>query len=132
MAFARSPKYCNQTKILTIVFCISGHVDPGENDYETALRETKEEAGFDQSSFRVIPDFKCELNYKVTNHRDGIERPKVVTYWCAEMIDCNSKVTMSEEHQNFEWLALEKAKKRSGFKDFNECLDKCEAKIMSL
>ena len=122
----------SQNFVCTFIYYIPGHVDPGENDYETALRETKEEAGFDQSSFKVIPDFKCELNYNVTNHRDGIKRPKVVTYWCAEMIDCNSKVTMSEEHQNFKWLALEKAKQQSGFKDFNECLDKCETKIMSL
>ena len=106
-----------------------GHVDPGETDYQTALRETKEEAGFDESSFTVIPDFKCELNYNVNNHRDGKNRPKVVTYWCAELNDCNGKVIMSNEHQAFKWLALQEAKEQSGFKDFNECLDKCEAKI---
>ena len=109
-----------------------GHVDPGESDYETALRETKEEAGLDQSSFTVIPNFCCELNYKVTSHRDGIERPKVVTYWCAELIDYNCQVIMSDEHQAFNWLPLEQAKKLSGFKDMNECFDKCEAKINSL
>ena len=54
-------------------FDTSGHVDPGESDYETAIRETSEEAGLDQKTFSVIPDFKCELNYRVTNHRDGIE-----------------------------------------------------------
>ena len=115
------------------VFCwIIGHVDPGESDYETALRETKEEAGFDQNSFRVIQNFKCELNYKVTNHRDGIERPKVVTYWCAEMIDHSCKVTLSEEHRDFKWLPLQKAKELSGFEDFNQCLEKCEGKIKDL
>ena len=109
-----------------------GHVDPGESDYETALRETKEEAGLDENSFKVIPDFKCELHYNVTNYRDGIERPKIVTYWCAEIVDTATKITMSDEHQDFKWLQLEEAKKLSGFKDFNESLDKCEEKIKSL
>ena len=96
------------------------------------MRETKEEAGLDQSSFTVISNFSCELNYKVTSHRDGIERPKVVTYWCAELIDYNCQVIMSDEHQAFNWLPLDQAKKLSGFKDMNECFDKCEAKINSL
>ena len=39
---------------------------------------------------------------------------------------------MSDEHQAFKWLPLEQAKKLSGFKDMNECFDKCEAKINSL
>ena len=120
------------TKYNTFQFYHLGHVDPGEKDYETALRETKEEAGLDQSSFTVISNFSCELNYKVTSHRDGIERPKIVTYWCAELNDYNCPVIMSDEHQAFNWLPLEQAKKLSGFKDMNECFDKCEAKINSL
>ena len=103
------------------------------------MRETKEEAGLDQSSFTVIPNFCCELNYKVTTYRDGIwtsrwhrERQKIVTYWCAELIDYNCQVIMSDEHQAFKWLPLEQTKKLSGFKDMNECFDKCEAKINSL
>ena len=39
---------------------------------------------------------------------------------------------MSDEHQAFNWLPLEQAKKLSGFKDMNECFDKCEAKINSM
>lgn len=109
-----------------------GHVDPGESDYQTALRETKEEAGFDEKDFRVVSDFKYELNYNVTNHRDGIKRPKIVTYWLAEMVDPNCKVTMSNEHQDYKWLPLQEAMALGGYKDFNECLQKCEDKIKSL
>ena len=110
----------------------SGHVDPGESDYETALRETKEEAGFDAKAFRVISDFKCELNYKVNNRRDGKQRPKVVTYWVAEMINPNSEVTLSNEHQAFKWLPIKEAIELSGFEDFSKCLEDCESKINSL
>ena len=108
-----------------------GHVDPGESDYETAVRETKEEAGVDEKDYKVIPNFKCELRYNVTNHRDGKERPKIVTYWCAEMVNLKTEITMSDEHQNFKWLQLNEAKQLSGFHDFNECLDTCEEKIKS-
>ncbi len=38
-----------------------GHVDPGENDYEAAVRETKEEAGLDEADLDVHGDFKVEL-----------------------------------------------------------------------
>ena len=112
-----------------------GHVDPGESDFETALRETKEETGFDEKAFRVIPDFMCELNYKKTI--GGIKRPKVVTYWAAETIDPNSKVTMSSEHQDFKWLPLKEAIELSGFdkkihRKTNKFLEDCEAKINSL
>ena len=78
-------------------------------------------------------DFKCELNYKVASHRDGIQRPKVVTYWLGEMIDpVNGKVKMSNEHQDYRWLPLKQAMELSGYNDFNECLQKCEAKIQSV
>ena len=39
----------------------TGHVDPGESDKETALRETQEEAGLSSKDFAIIPDFKKEL-----------------------------------------------------------------------
>ncbi len=51
----------------------------GENDYQTALRETEEEAGIKVNQMKVVPDFQVELRYNVTNHRDGIQRPKIVT-----------------------------------------------------
>jgi bis(5'-nucleosidyl)-tetraphosphatase len=34
-----------------------GHVDPGESDLETALRETEEESGLTKSDLRIIGDF---------------------------------------------------------------------------
>ena len=38
-----------------------GHVDPGESDYETALRETVEESGFSREILKITPDYKVEL-----------------------------------------------------------------------
>ena len=123
---------CIFINFLLSFFDTSGHVDPGESDYETALRETTEEAGLDQKTFSVIPDFKCELKYRVTNHRDGIERPKVVTYWLAEVMNPQCNITLSDEHQAYKWLSLKEAMDLNGFNDFNDCLKKCELKIGSI
>ena len=77
----------------------------GENDYQTALRETEEEAGIKLNQMKVVPDFQVELRYNVTNHRDGIQRPKIVTYYLAEL-EPSTEIVMSEEHQDFKWLNL--------------------------
>ena len=41
-----------------------GHVDPGESDMATALRETKEEAGFDANHLTVYQGFRKELKVR--------------------------------------------------------------------
>ena len=108
-------------------------MDPGETDYEAALRETKEEAGLSDTVLKVVNDFKIELRYNVTNHRDGKIREKLSTYWLAELLKpTENTVVMSDEHQDFKWLSLNEAKNLSGFKDFNEALDECHAKIKEI
>ena len=78
-----------------------------------------------------MSDFKVELRYNVTNHRDGKNCEKLSTYWLAELLKpAENTVVMSEEHQDFKWLSLQEAKDLNGFKDFNEALDKCHANIM--
>ncbi|KAJ8338741.1 hypothetical protein SKAU_G00355270 [Synaphobranchus kaupii] len=51
-----------------------GHVDPGEDDMTTALRETQEEAGLGRGQLRVEEGFLSELRYEVRG------RPKEVLY----------------------------------------------------
>ncbi|XP_054843119.1 bis(5'-nucleosyl)-tetraphosphatase [asymmetrical] [Eublepharis macularius] len=80
-----------------------GHVDPGEDDLQTALRETQEEAGLDASQFSIIEGFKKELNYSVRG------KPKTVIYWLAEMKDHDTEIKLSSEHQAFRWLAPKEA-----------------------
>lgn len=38
-----------------------GHVDPGESDLETALRETEEEAGLTKADLRILADFNKRI-----------------------------------------------------------------------
>lgn len=96
-----------------------GHVDPGESDYETALRETKEEAGFGEDDLNMT-SVKKILNYEVRG------RPKTVIYWLAELKDHKKSVKLSEEHQDYKWLTFEAAcnfvhdNMRDALKDIDE------------
>ncbi|MCL4124728.1 UNVERIFIED_CONTAM: hypothetical protein GTU68_066372 [Idotea baltica] len=88
-----------------------GHVDPGESDLETALRETKEEAGLTAQDFNLFEEFKRELKYDVKF------RLKTVVYWLAELKNPSRSVTLSDEHQEYRWLPLEEAKVLAKYKE---------------
>ncbi|CAL8338043.1 unnamed protein product [Lota lota] len=93
-----------------------GHVDPGEDDLTTALRETQEEAGLGSEHLRVVDDFVKELRYEVRG------RPKEVLYWLAELRDPEAAVTLSEEHQDYRWAPLEEACSLAQYKDLQDTL----------
>ncbi|XP_013083426.2 bis(5'-nucleosyl)-tetraphosphatase [asymmetrical]-like [Biomphalaria glabrata] len=80
-----------------------GHVDPGESEWETALRETEEESGYKQEQLNILKNFEHSLNYVVKN------KPKRVVYWLAELKDSSTPVRLSEEHQDYKWAELEEA-----------------------
>ena len=107
-----------------------GHVDPGEDLKQTALRETAEEAGLvSPTDIRLVEDFYVETKYDVKSHIDGIVRPKVVTYFLAELNDPNHSVTLSDEHEEFKWLSLEKALEIGGLDNMMGIFRQCESKI---
>ncbi|KAG7493425.1 bis5' [Solea senegalensis] len=107
---------------ITEMFCVSptcspsGHVDPGEDDLTTALRETQEEAGLRAEHLRVIDSFVQELHYEVRG------RPKEVLYWLAELRDPGAAVTLSDEHQDYRWARLEEACSLAQYKDLQDTL----------
>uniref|UniRef100_A0A8C4WZM3 Bis(5'-nucleosyl)-tetraphosphatase [asymmetrical] n=1 Tax=Eptatretus burgeri TaxID=7764 RepID=A0A8C4WZM3_EPTBU len=80
-----------------------GHVDPGENDLDTAFRETEEEAGLKPDRLQVVEGFCHELRYTVR------DRPKTTVYWLAELSIPEPKVTLSHEHQDSCWVEVDKA-----------------------
>uniref|UniRef100_A0AAV3A839 Bis(5'-nucleosyl)-tetraphosphatase [asymmetrical] n=1 Tax=Pyxicephalus adspersus TaxID=30357 RepID=A0AAV3A839_PYXAD len=95
----------------------ASHVDPGEDDMTTALRETEEEAGLHANHFRVVDGFRKELNYKVNN------KEKTVIYWLAELKDPAAQVKLSNEHQDFRWLPLKEACSYVGYQDMQDTLN---------
>ena len=104
-----------------------GHVDPGEDEFETALRETREEAGYSRQDLEIFEGFKKELNYDVVKR--GVSLPKRVTYWLARLVDPEKPVKLSDEHRDLRWLPLKQACELSGYKDMNEVLTECEEAI---
>ena len=98
-----------------------GHIDPGENAMEAALRETREESGLEAPMLTIYGDISTQINYV----RKG--RPKVVTYWPARLKDPAQEITISDEHQGFTWLGLAEARELAPrhapvFDKFNEAL----------
>ncbi|KAI3370332.1 hypothetical protein L3Q82_025103, partial [Scortum barcoo] len=103
-----------------------GHVDPGEDDLTTALRETKEEAGLGPEHLRVIKDFVQELHYEVRG------KPKDVLYWLAELRDPGTAVTLSDEHQDFRWARLEEACALAEYKEMQDTLRAAQKYLVAL
>ncbi|XP_039481193.1 bis(5'-nucleosyl)-tetraphosphatase [asymmetrical] [Drosophila santomea] len=101
-----------------------GHVDPGEDDFTTALRETKEEAGYDEKDLLIYKDTPLTLNYEVQG------KPKIVIYWLAELRNPCQEPILSEEHTDLKWLPKEEAKQCVGFKDNQVMIDKFHQMIL--
>ncbi|KAJ9580832.1 hypothetical protein L9F63_023990 [Diploptera punctata] len=96
-----------------------GHVDPGETDLETAFRETEEEAGLTRNDIHVYEDFTKVIKYPVR----GV--PKTTVYLLGE-VKQDTPVKISEEHQDFKWLQLNKACELLGHQTLQQVLQDCE------
>ena len=88
-----------------------GHVDPGEDEWTAALRETEEEAGIKKDQLVIHEDCHETMSYNVITSSVFIfplqvaKRgepshmvPKTVKYWLAGLKDKN-EVLLSHEHQ---------------------------------
>ncbi|XP_059487224.1 bis(5'-nucleosyl)-tetraphosphatase [asymmetrical] [Neocloeon triangulifer] len=97
-----------------------GHVEEGEDNLETAKRETKEEAGIDFKDLKML-EFTKSLRYEVKG------KPKVSVYFLAELVNPETPVILSHEHKAYEWLLIDDACKKANFQDMQELLRECNA-----
>ncbi|KAI6242422.1 Bis(5'-nucleosyl)-tetraphosphatase [asymmetrical] [Aphelenchoides fujianensis] len=100
-------------------FTCSGHVDPGENEWQAAQREAREEANIQPADLDVHKDFEHKMEYDTPN-----EGRKTVTYWLAELK--TKDITLSHEHTHWEWQPLEPAVKLSKFPEMEKMLREAE------
>ena len=80
-----------------------GRVDPGETNFECALRELEEETGITAADIEVDEEFRFKHKYAVTDKRyDDASRKKTLIIYLAKLIQSvEIKVT---EHDDFEWV----------------------------
>ncbi|CAD7078914.1 unnamed protein product [Hermetia illucens] len=100
-----------------------GFLDPGEDDFSAAVRETTEEAGYLEHDLRIFKDVNKTLEYEVRG------KLKTVIYWLAELIDPQKPPTLSDEHQDYKWLPKDEAKVLAKYKLMADLIDCFEEKI---
>jgi bis(5'-nucleosidyl)-tetraphosphatase len=103
-----------------------GHIEEGENEKETVVRETKEETGIGDLFF--CEGFREEIKYFFKSKRKGLkdEKPilvsKEVIFYLAETK--TKDVIISKEHRGFDWLPYKEALERVTFKGSKSLLRK--------
>ncbi len=78
-----------------------GHLEPGEELLETALRETHEETGIPASELSVDPSFRYHIQYPVSSKKWG-DCLKSVTYFLA-FVPSPRAPTLTE-HVGYRWF----------------------------
>tara|TARA_B100000029_G_scaffold354192_1_gene346974 strand:- start:547 stop:963 length:417 start_codon:yes stop_codon:yes gene_type:complete len=95
-----------------------GHVEDGETELQTALRELAEETGI--TDVEVFPDFNHTISYHIM--KEGRRVFKEVTFFIG--ITIKKKISISDEHQAFAWLDYDSAIKRLTYDTAKETLAK--------
>lgn len=99
-----------------------GHVEAGETEEETALREVLEETGLKAT---IVPGFRETITYLVKGYI-----PKEVVYFLGHPQSKNVKI-QEEEISDFAFLPYETARKRLTFETNRQVLDKAHQFIES-
>ena len=96
-------RYVSGCVIYVLFGALPGRLEPGETNYQAAVRETAEETGLREHQLKVVDGFQRVLHYTSYN------KLKDVTYWLAELLDGEAHIILSKEHTEFQWLSLNEA-----------------------
>lgn len=80
-----------------------GHVEKGEEEKETVLRELEEETGISEVEF--IPGYRQRIDYYFYRGEQKIN--KEVYFYLGKTSE--KKVQISHEHRDYKWLTYEEA-----------------------
>lgn len=105
-----------------------GHIEKGENEKETLIREIKEETGLED--IKIISGFKEYIKYIFRNVYKLEKKEKTKASWVFKiviyyLIEVRTKeVKISFEHTGYKWLEYQEALKCLTFKNTKEVLKK--------
>jgi 8-oxo-dGTP pyrophosphatase MutT (NUDIX family) len=99
---------------------VKGHVEEGENEFETAFRELEEETGI--SDLQFVENFREPISY--IYKKNGKPSNKQVVFFLGKT---NTKdIKISFEHKGFLWLPCAEALKKVTFENARKVLTAAE------
>ncbi len=107
-----------------------GHIEKGESEEETVMREVKEETGIED--IKIVEGFKEWIKYTFRRAYNLEEREKSKAEWVFKIVDFylaetkTKKVKISFEHIGYKWLAYDEALEQLTFKKAKEILKKAQ------
>ena len=114
-----------------------GHVEPGESEEKTVLREVFEETGL--NDIKIIPGFKKYIKYFFRQYKEKVseeDRKKGRTPWVFKLVAFFiaetqiKQIKLSPEHVGFIWLPIDGAIKKTTFKNSKKLLKEADDFIM--
>jgi len=98
-----------------------GHIEKGETERETALRELKEETGITDAFF--VKGFHDEIKYFFRRGKELVHK-EVIFY----LVETKTKEVeiRTKEHQGYEWLPFKEAVQRVTFQNAKDILVKAK------
>ena len=102
-----------------------GHVERGETEYETAVRELKEETNLE---VRAIDGFRIQIEYRLPQKRDTMKR---CVYFLGEYTE-GELIRQEEEILDAVFVTFEKAMAMIPFANAKSVLQEADAYIDSL
>jgi 8-oxo-dGTP pyrophosphatase MutT (NUDIX family) len=99
-----------------------GVLNSGEKGIEAAIREAKEEVGMGEEQLHMIPEFKVTARY--FTRREGKFILKFAAFFLARAK--TSKIKLSWEHDQYEWLPYEEACQRLSLPQIQKAVEAAE------
>jgi 8-oxo-dGTP pyrophosphatase MutT (NUDIX family) len=95
---------------------VKGHIESGESERETIMREAAEETGL--SDLKLAEGFLQKMEYFFTF--EGQKIFKIVNFRLAETF--SQDIVLSDEHNDFAWLPFDEAYKALSFDNAKKVL----------
>lgn len=95
-----------------------GHIESGESEQQTALRELEEETSIPKSMVSLVPGFKETIHYQYM--RKGNLMNKTVVFFLVKTDQKDVKI--SSEHIGYKWLPYDQAIEQLTFENAKNML----------